>query len=99
MRFLLKELLRRYDGSTSFDQNWNNFIFGFGDPEREFWVGLRFASRQIGQRKHTLRVELTGGDGTSAHAVFYGFTLAEHPSRGYVMSYDTIAPGSTAGEP
>ncbi|XP_034100376.1 angiopoietin-related protein 3-like [Drosophila albomicans] len=31
---------QRKDGSISFDRNWENYAFGFGDLEGDFWLGL-----------------------------------------------------------
>ena len=30
---------RRYDCSTDFYRNWNDYKYGFGELHREFWLG------------------------------------------------------------
>lgn len=27
------------DGSVDFDRGWDDYVNGFGDPEKEFWLG------------------------------------------------------------
>ena len=84
--------------SVSFERPWSDYVDGFGEHGGDQWVGLRYASRQIGNRKHTLRVDLATSAGIQAHAVFYGFILFETSTGGYKIRYDTIAPGSDAGK-
>ena len=85
--------------SVDFDQPWEKYVEGFGDPGGDHWLGLRYASKQLGKEKHTLRVDLKTSKGIEAHAVFYGFILFETSTGdGYTIRYDTIAPGSNAGE-
>ena len=90
---------RRSPSSVNFEQSWDKYVEGFGDPGGDHWLGLRYASEQLGKKKHTLRVDLETSKGIEAHAVFYGFTLFETSTGdGYKIRYDTIAPGSNAGE-
>ena len=98
--FPLQELLRRssLDSPVSFERSWADYVQGFGDPGGDQWVGLGYASRQMGRRKHTLRVDLAAENGTEAHTVYYGFTLFETGTGGYKIRYDAIAPESDAGE-
>ena len=86
------------DSPVSFERSWADYVNGFGDPEGDHWVGLGYASRQMGRRKHTMRVDLVAENGTEAHTVYYGFTLFETGTGGYKIRYDAIAPGSDAGE-
>src|SRR5688572_28661663 len=32
-------IMQRFDGSVSFDRTWNEYRNGFGDLEKEFWLG------------------------------------------------------------
>ena len=50
---------RRKDGSVSFRRNWNDYVNGFGDPNGEFWLGLRYINDLTGYSSTELRVDLS----------------------------------------
>jgi hypothetical protein len=73
---------RRQDGSISFhDKLWKDFRFEFGDPEKEFWLGLENIARLDG-RELMLRVK--SSDGSSKYAK-YGYINVHPFSRNYEM--------------
>lgn len=49
---------RRIDGSTDFDQTWNRYEKGFGDMEKDFWLGLKKIHSLAQQGVHILRIDL-----------------------------------------
>ncbi|XP_036378511.1 angiopoietin-related protein 3 [Megalops cyprinoides] len=49
---------RRQDGSVDFDQSWENYKNGFGDLEREFWLGLEKIYSIARQSESILQIEL-----------------------------------------
>ncbi|KAJ3599219.1 hypothetical protein NHX12_033182 [Muraenolepis orangiensis] len=51
-------LQHRVDGSVDFDQSWEKYEIGFGDLEKEYWLGLRKIHTLAMQRESVLRVEL-----------------------------------------
>ncbi|XP_066547930.1 angiopoietin-related protein 3 [Amia ocellicauda] len=49
---------RRMDGSVDFDQTWEKYENGFGDLEREFWLGLEKIHALAQQGDHVLHIQL-----------------------------------------
>ncbi|KAM6962427.1 angiopoietin-related protein 3 [Aplochiton taeniatus] len=49
---------RREDGTVDFDQTWEKYDKGFGDLEREFWLGLKKIHSLAAQGDSVLRIEL-----------------------------------------
>nr|XP_057928841.1 angiopoietin-related protein 3 [Doryrhamphus excisus] len=49
---------RRVDGSVDFDQTWEKYEKGFGDLEKDFWLGLRKIHSLTNQGVYILRTDL-----------------------------------------
>lgn len=54
---------RRQDGSVDFNQPWEAYKAGFGDPQGEFWLGLEKVHRILGDRGSRLAVQLHDWEG------------------------------------
>ncbi|KAK2138812.1 hypothetical protein LSH36_2386g00016 [Paralvinella palmiformis] len=59
-------ILRRKDGSVNFDREWENYKFGFGSLEGEFWAD---------GRNYSLRVDLESYDGEAIFAIYSSFSV------------------------
>ncbi|XP_045157213.2 ficolin-3-like [Mercenaria mercenaria] len=70
----------RFDGSVDFYRNSAEYERGFGNLEKEFWLGLAFVQEMTSQGKTELRVDLTAADGTTAYDTFQNFYLSEGPN-------------------
>ena len=66
---------RRQDGSQDFQQNWNAYKNGFGDPKAEFWLGNEHISQMTGHKVSRLRVDLTDFSGNTRYAVYSNFLV------------------------
>ncbi|XP_036410791.1 angiopoietin-related protein 3-like [Megalops cyprinoides] len=74
----------RRDGSVDFDQTWEKYENGFGDLEREFWLGLRKIHAISSQGGDSiLRIELEDWK-QGRRSVEYRFTL-EGPASQYAL--------------
>ncbi|XP_020038255.2 angiopoietin-related protein 4 isoform X2 [Castor canadensis] len=61
---------RRKDGSVDFNQSWEAYKTGFGDPQGEFWLGLEKMRSITGDRGSRLAVQLQDWDGNAKSLKF-----------------------------
>ncbi|XP_034738275.1 angiopoietin-related protein 3 [Etheostoma cragini] len=73
---------RRVDDSD-FDQTWDKYEKGFGDLEKDFWLGLKKIQSFTQQGDYILRIELEDWKDVK-HWAEYRFSL-EGPSKGYTL--------------
>ncbi|KFB47890.1 AGAP011197-PA-like protein [Anopheles sinensis] len=64
----------RYDGSLDFFRNWTEYQNGFGNVNREHWLGLERVHQLTSRGQHELIVELKDFDGTYKFARYTNFT-------------------------
>ncbi|XP_050087789.1 angiopoietin-2-like [Anopheles aquasalis] len=86
----------RYDGSLDFYRGWNEFRDGFGDLNKEFWLGLEKVHQITSGRKHEFVVELKDFNGTYKYALFNAFEIGSE-SKQYNLK-DIGAYNGTAGD-
>lgn len=67
---------RRMDGSVDFYRGWTDYKKGFGNLQREFWLGLEKIHRLTNQRQQKLRVEITNFNGNWCWAEYENFTVS-----------------------
>lgn len=80
---------RRVDGSVDFDQSWEKYEKGFGNLEKDFWLGLKKIYSVVKQGPRVLHVDLEDWkDGK--HWAEYRFTL-EGPSTHYTIHLSHLA--------
>ncbi|KAM3875775.1 angiopoietin-related protein 3 [Diretmus argenteus] len=85
---------RRVDGSVDFDQTWEKYEKGFGDLEKEFWLGLKKIHSLAGQGAHILGVELDDWN-KQKHWAEYQFSLGG-PSTHYTLHLTGEVPNAMA---
>lgn len=73
----------RVDGSVDFDQTWEKYEKGFGDLEKDYWLGLKKIYSLAQQRLYILRVDLEDWK-EERHWAEYCFSL-EGPSKHYAL--------------
>ena len=76
---------RRRDGSENFYRNWADYVAGFGNLKREFWLGLNHIHCLTSAAPRTeLRVDLADFFGNYKYA-HYGFFNVNGPSTNYIL--------------
>ena len=61
------------DPKENFTRDWNDYKYGFGDLNGEFWFGNDYISQLTLHTPFTLRVELEAHDGRTAWAEYDTF--------------------------
>ncbi|XP_061883536.1 angiopoietin-related protein 3 [Entelurus aequoreus] len=74
---------RRVDGSVDFDQNWEKYEKGFGDLEKDFWLGLKKIHSLTHQGRYILRTDLEDWK-EDKHWAEYHFSL-DGPAQHYTL--------------
>ncbi|XP_039256378.2 microfibril-associated glycoprotein 4-like [Styela clava] len=66
---------RRINGSLSFNRQWEGYAEGFGNPNGEFWIGLRNLHKLTSSANYRLRIDLENWEGESRYAVYEKFAV------------------------
>lgn len=86
---------RRHDGRLNFTRVWDDYAFGFGNVNSEFWLGnenLHLMTRDV---NHTLRIDMWDWNGNHAHAS-YSFMRVDDEEQDYRLHVGTY--NGTAGD-
>ena len=66
------------NSATYFERNWQSMEQPFGDPEKEFWIGLENLYNLTNIKDYyALKVEMEGANGVDKIAVYHGFKLVD----------------------
>ncbi|CAC5390726.1 unnamed protein product [Mytilus coruscus] len=68
---------KRYDGAVEFNRNWNDYENGFGDIQREFWLGNANIAQITSEGNHELRIDVEDWDGNTHYAVYKCFIIGD----------------------
>ncbi|XP_050082251.1 angiopoietin-related protein 1-like [Anopheles aquasalis] len=85
----------RYDGSLNFYRNWNEFRDGFGDLEKEFWLGLEKVYQITKDRAHEIIIELKDFSGNYKYARYDSFEIGSECERYFLKNLGSY--NGTAG--
>ncbi|XP_053397769.1 techylectin-5B-like [Mercenaria mercenaria] len=67
---------RRLNGSEDFYRGWNDYKFGFGNPDGEFWLGNEYINFLTDDGEtHELRIDLEDYEGNRAYAKYVKFKV------------------------
>lgn len=66
-----------YSLQQDFNVSWYDYKVGFGDLQKDFWIGNSFLSRFSKKNNLTLRVELEDFDGNNVWAEYKTFKIAD----------------------
>ncbi|XP_077974512.1 microfibril-associated glycoprotein 4-like [Styela clava] len=67
---------RRMDGLVDFYRGWDDYVLGFGNKEKEFWLGLETLHKLTSDgRKYELRVDMEDWEGHARYAKYSLFKI------------------------
>ena len=72
---------RRVDGSQDFFLNWIDYQQGFGDMEKEFWLGLDKIHRLSKSGQNVLRIDLEDFSNEKRYAKYSSFAIASQSEK------------------
>ena len=75
---------RRGVSGENFHRNWAQYKHGFGDKNRDFWIGNEQIHQLTKSGDKKLRVELEGDDGSTEWAEYDNF-IVEGEAQGYLL--------------
>lgn len=61
---------RRQDGSLNFTRNWDDYAFGFGNVNAEFWLGNENIYTLTKDTNYTLRIDLWDWEDQQVYAKY-----------------------------
>jgi len=80
---------KRYDGSTPFyDKLWTDYKTGFGNPRREYWLGLDNIHLLTKTAERSLKVELKTFKTNDKYWAYYSTFEVGDESSGYKLTVD-----------
>ncbi|XP_049548159.1 fibrinogen-like protein A [Anopheles darlingi] len=89
-------LQHRFNGSVDFYRNWTEYRDGFGDLEKEFWLGLEKMHQISKTRAYELIVELKDFSGTYKYARYNAFEVGDESEQYNLKALGTYS--GTAGD-
>ncbi|KAL3968223.1 lipid phosphate phosphatase-related protein type 3/4 [Sarotherodon galilaeus] len=72
---LLPVFQRRTDGSVNFYRPWSQYKMGFGNPAREYWLGLERLFHLTLRKRYELLVDMEDFSGNKAFARYSSFSI------------------------
>uniref|UniRef100_A0A182F197 Fibrinogen C-terminal domain-containing protein n=1 Tax=Anopheles albimanus TaxID=7167 RepID=A0A182F197_ANOAL len=66
----------RFDGSVDFLRNWNDYRNGFGEVEKEYWLGLERIHQLTTAQPYELIIELKDNTQKKIYARYDAFEVA-----------------------
>ncbi|XP_052077887.1 fibrinogen-like protein A [Mytilus californianus] len=73
--------IRRMDGSENFNKNWIGYENGFGDLNREFWLGNKYLNLLTSIGKTEMRVEMENFKDDKRYAKYSSFKVGDAGSK------------------
>nr|BAB60707.1 ficolin 4 [Halocynthia roretzi] len=67
---------RRMDGSVDFYRGWNEYVNGFGENDKEFWLGLETIHQLTKNGNYELRVDIGDWEGERRYAQYGTFSIS-----------------------
>ncbi|XP_048732416.2 ryncolin-1-like [Ostrea edulis] len=72
---------RRFNGHTNFRLNWNDYKRGFGDVNKEYWLGNEKTHTLTSGRNQELRIDMRKFTGSMVYARYSHFSVGSESSK------------------
>ncbi|XP_060073894.1 microfibril-associated glycoprotein 4-like [Ylistrum balloti] len=86
---------RRMDGSINFTRLWDDYTFGFGNANSEYWIGNENLYQMTTYYNYTMRIDMYGWDNDHAFAE-YGIFFVSSEQNGFQLNIGNYR--GTAGD-
>ncbi|XP_053683564.1 microfibril-associated glycoprotein 4-like [Sabethes cyaneus] len=86
----------RFDGSVEFYRNWTEYKHGFGEVDKEYWIGLDLLYKLTSSKTYKLLVELEDFNGDYKYAKYSDFELGSEAEKYMLKKVGTYS--GTAGD-
>ncbi|XP_030238867.1 angiopoietin-related protein 1-like [Drosophila navojoa] len=80
---------RRIDGKVGFYRNWDEYKHGFGDFNREFWIGLQKLHKMTNEKRYELYIHLIDQDNEQRYARYDNFKIGSEDTNFKLISLGT----------
>mgnify|MGYP004593115651 CR=1 FL=1 len=75
------------DGSTGFSRNWTDYKYGFGNMERDFWLGLEPIHILTNLEPQELRLDIEYFNNSKKSYLYKNFTIDGEGNNYYYSGY------------
>ncbi|XP_048254628.1 ryncolin-4-like [Haliotis rufescens] len=82
----IQVIQNRYDGSEGFDRTWNEYKEGFGDLDKEFWLGNEKIWRMTREALFQLLIQIMDFENTKSKAYYHRFSVG-NSSVNYALQF------------
>ncbi|XP_062599067.1 ficolin-2-like [Saccostrea cucullata] len=72
---------RRFDGSTDFNRGWKDYKEGFGDPDKEYWLGNDAIHYLTDRKQDELWIDLESFSGSFVYARYSNFSVGSEKDK------------------
>ncbi|XP_062608020.1 ryncolin-1-like isoform X2 [Saccostrea cucullata] len=72
---------KRKDGRVGFNRNWEDYTYGFGNVNGEYWLGTQRIHQLTSQGWYELRVDMSDFGGKRRYAEYRVFSVGDRSSR------------------
>ncbi|XP_062604746.1 microfibril-associated glycoprotein 4-like [Saccostrea cucullata] len=72
---------KRIDGSLSFDRNWTDYKNGFGDSQKNVWIGNDVMHQLTKENNSSLYIFITLQNGTTLYEMYNGFSVSDEAGK------------------
>lgn len=88
---------QRAKGLVNFTRKWDDYAYGFGNVNNEFWIGNENLYSMTSETRYSLKVELWDWDDQMAYAQYDTFHV-DHATTNYRLTVEGFREDSTAGD-